>query len=124
MGSDNARAVARKVVKQITEGKKVRKCAIIKSQGYSQSIAEHPHKVTNTKSYIDEISKTVDKLTVERDRAIGYLPKRIKKASYSNLITGIDILTKNTQLLSGHSTENKAILIQVSEQIANKNIDD
>ena len=47
--------------------------------------------------------------------------KDLNKLKYNTLLTGLDILSKNINLLSGQSTENVAIKIEISEQIANKN---
>ena len=119
--SPNARAVAREVIAKTLKGEPVRKGAIAVKHGYAKSIGLHPSKVTQTQSYIDEVSKTVRILEVERDRAIERLQTKIDSAPYNHLIDGVDKLIKNIQLLSGRSTENKAIHIEISEVIARKN---
>ncbi|OGN29065.1 MAG: hypothetical protein A3A33_00205 [Candidatus Yanofskybacteria bacterium RIFCSPLOWO2_01_FULL_49_25] len=119
--SPNASAVAREVVETIKAGKLVRKGAIAIKHGYGPSIAQHPHKVTKTRSYQLEIAKAVESMEIERSRALALMPSRIGTAKYNHLVDGVDKLTKNIQLLSGHSTENRSIHIEISEVIAKKN---
>lgn len=50
-----------------------------------------------------------------------YKPEKLEKASARDNAYIYDIIIKNERLLSGQSTENKAISIIVSESIADKN---
>lgn len=89
--------------------------------GYSEVSAHNPHLTLNTQGVIEGSKRFVEVMEQERDRAIQELPKKIKKASFNHLIYGVDILTKNIQLLSSKATENRAIHIEISEEMARKN---
>ena len=122
MASLNATAVAHKVVEKVRKGEKIKMGEIILSQGYGRGIATHPHKVTRTKSYMAVMQNVVGAMEKQRARmleAIGN--KELSKEKLATLSSSLDILTKNIQLLSGKATENVAMVIEVSEAIANKN---
>lgn len=102
--SENARAVAHEVIQTIKAGKKVRKGRIIKGHGYSDSVAERPSKVTDTKSYKEVIDPVIQAMIEERDAAIRAMKSKRSKAKYRDLTDAIDKLTKNIELLSGRDT--------------------
>lgn len=120
MASENAKAVAKEVSENLRKNKKVNLGKIIKGKGYADSTSKKPKIVTKTQSYQKEIKPIVDRLIIERDRAIKALGGKISKAKYRDLIDSIDKLTKNIQLLSGGSTE-RIITIQLSQEVADKN---
>ena len=37
---------------------------------------------------------------------MNYMEKKVKRANYSELVRGLEVTTKNIQLLSGRATEN------------------
>lgn len=106
MPSDNAKAVAMEVLERVRKGEKINKGEIIKKHGYGQSIAKHPHKVTDTLSYQSVILPFKEKLIKERERAINAMMiKDLDDVSYDRLSKVIDEFTKNIQLLGGKPTE-------------------
>lgn len=111
MASDTAKAVAHEVIANLSkpQGKRKSKKAILAAHGYKPSIQESPSIVTNTKSYQETIQPFVQRMVIERDRAIGAMARKISKAKYRDLTDSIDKLTKNIQLLTGGSTQNIAI---------------
>ena len=98
---------------------------LLKEAGYSKASMINPHQILESPNLQAELqirtAKTIKALEKERNRAIGLLEKKAPKAPFNHLVNGIDIFTKNIQLLSGKATENKAIQIQISEHIATKN---
>jgi len=115
MSSLAARAVAKDVLKKVRRGEKVHIGKIVASHGYGKSMATHPNKVTNTKSYKDEIRPVIEAMERERNAIIKALPGKRGKAKYRDLIDGIDKMTKNIQLLSGRPT-GEAGDVHISEQ--------
>jgi len=111
MSSENAKAVAREVSENIGRGKKVILGDII-SKRYSKSTSKTPQRVTETKSYQNEMKPIIEQLEIERQRAIKLLKKTSDKAKYRDLIDGVDKITKNIQLLSGGKTESNEMTIK------------
>lgn len=101
------------------------KRALLKEAGYSAQTADNPGAVFDGKLIKAELMRrrvaTIEKLEEIRSLTMMEIPKKIKNAPYNHLLNGMDTLTKNIQLLSGHATEHKAINIQISEVIADKN---
>jgi len=120
MESENAKAVAREVIGKIAAGEKVSVGKIALKHGYAPSMETHPEKIKNTESYKKEIAYFVEKLIKERNKAILKLNKKIDKATYRDLISAIDTLTKNIQLLSGRETDKVGLTINMEPEIANK----
>lgn len=121
MASVNATAVAQKVIETIGKHRKVKIGEIVKQMGYSASVAKTPQLVTRTKSYQLAISPVLAKIEKERDRILlAMKEKDLSEEKYATLLAGLDILTKNAQLLGGKSTENIGIAIEISETLANK----
>lgn len=109
--SENAKAVAREVSETIGNQKKVNFGKII-GKRYSTSTSKTPQRVTETKSYQEEMKPVLDQLITERQRALDGLKLKISKAKYRDLNDAIDKLTKNIQLLSGGATER---VVEVTE---------
>lgn len=106
MASENAKAVAQKVISEVGKGRKVSLRKIIREKGYSASVADSPKKVTETEAYKETITPFIEKMTKERDRIITALEsKNLSKEKYRDMIDGLDKLTKNIQLLNGGETE-------------------
>ena len=110
--SENARAVAEEVRLKVSKGEKIVMGKIIKKHGYSDGISKQPIRVRKTQSYQKEIKPIVDRLIIERDRAIKALKGKISKAKYRDLTDAIDKLTKNIQLLSGGKTGREEMTIK------------
>jgi hypothetical protein len=121
MGSVNARAVAHEVVEMVGKGLKVNYRSLLLKHGYSKSVANKSNKVTKTKSYMDIVNPAMKKIENIHMKSLQALEKKnLDKEKYRDLVFGVDILTKNIQLLSGKSTDNVAIQVSISEQIGNK----
>ena len=110
--SENARAVAEEVKLKVSKGEKIVMGKIIKKHGYSDGISKQPIRVRKTQSYQKEIKPVVDRLIIERDRAIKALKGKISRAKYRDLTDAIDKLTKNIQLLGGKPTD----ILKISPQ--------
>lgn len=122
MSSLNASAVAHRVLQKVAKGEKVNFGKIIKSQGYGDVVSRRPEKVKRTKSYQSIMLPAIKNMEEERNEIILAMKGKDKNSEkYATLLSGLDILTKNIQLLSGKATDNVAMVIQVSEAIAKKN---
>ena len=71
---------------------------------YSERTAESPTLVTRSKGFQQELKPLIERMTIERDRAISMMAKKINKAKYRDMSEAVDKLTKNIQLLSGGKT--------------------
>lgn len=121
MSSLNAKAVALETVRMVEKGLKVNHRSLLRKHGYSESVAQNPYKVTKTKSYMDIVNPALKRIESIRMKSLQALEKKnLDKEKYRDLVQGVDILTKNSQLLGGRATENIGINISISEQIANK----
>lgn len=111
MGSESAKAVAREVSEAIRKGEPVVLGKIIRSKGYSKKTSESPQRVTETKSYKEELKPIVDQLEEERQAVIEDMKGKRGKAKYRDLTDALDKITKNIQLLGGKPTENNKLEI-------------
>ncbi len=110
MASENAKAVAKEVVRKIAKGEQVILHDIIKGQGYSDSVAESPSRVTDTASYKETIAPLAQRLHNEINRIEQEMSSRnLSNEQYKTLADALDKLTKNYQLLSGGETERVSI---------------
>ena len=93
--------------------------------GYTKPTTTKPSEILDSQTIQAELQKrtaiTIKSFEKARADAVALMPKKIIKAPYNHLVNATDIFTKNIQLLSGKATENRAIQIQISEHIANKN---
>ncbi len=126
MASINAQNVARKVLSNIKEGKKVNRTEIIAKTGYSPATASVPSLVTDTKSYkrIMELEgkPLLDQLTIEIQEIKSAMSGKDKtKEEYRTLVGALDIMIHNYQLLSGGATERQVFVIP-SEIMERNNI--
>lgn len=85
--------------------------ALVKA-GYSPNTAKAPTKVTESKGFKEEMKPVLDRLIIERDRAIKAMKGKISKAKYRDLTDATDKLTKNIQLLSGGKTDNQEMTVK------------
>lgn len=104
MTSINAKNVAKEVSENVRKGKLVKLGAIMRKNGYSKQTSLKPKRVTDTKSFKDEIEPVVDAMERERNKAIVMMKKKISKAKYRDLVDAVDKFTKNIQLLGGKDT--------------------
>lgn len=87
--------------------------------GYSPKTAHNPQKVTDSKGFKEEARPIVEQLIKQRQLALYMLKGKINEATYRDLTNGIDVLTKNIQLLSGKPTENIGINTEDKDKIKN-----
>lgn len=102
--SENARAVAKEVSETLGSGKLVHIGAIMRRNGYSKSTSKTPKNVTESKTFKEEMTPIVARMIAQRDAAIARMEKTVSKAKYRDVAHGVDILTKNIQLLTGGAT--------------------
>ena len=106
---ENARQVARDVIKTVSAGKKLKKMEIAIKNGYSKSSAKamRPYR---TKAYKEETQSFLDIIVKERDRIAKAMSERkLSTVRYEGLSDVFDKLNKNIQLLTGKPTDIKAI---------------
>lgn len=109
MASENAKAVAEEVLETMGKGKKVSVSAIARKHGYSHNTAKNPKQIRNTQSYKKIVDPIIAKMIKERDAALAAMASKRKKATYRDLSSGFDRLTKNIQLLTGGDTEKSKV---------------
>ena len=96
---------------------------MILEAGYSKSMSESPQQIlkSHTMRYI--MQEFMDELRHKAQMSLSAItPKKLKDASARDNAAIVDTLTKNAELLSGHSTERRAINIEISEAVARKNM--
>jgi len=114
MASERAKNAARKVLEKSRNGERVIMGQVLREVGYSEGTTITPNKVTETKSYQDEISPFIKKLEKERDRIVLEMSIRdLDDVQYQHLTSAVDTLTKNIQLLGGKDTEKTSVTINV-----------
>ena len=114
MASERAKNAARKVLEKSRNGERVIMGQVLREVGYSEGTTITPNKVTETKSYQDEISPFIKKLEKERDRIVLEMSIRdLDDVQYQHLTSAVDTLTKNIQLLGGKDTEKTGVTINV-----------
>lgn len=112
MASDNAKQVAREVIKTIRKHQIIDKGDIIKKVGYSDSVSKRPSTVTETQSYKDEIEPIVNRWRREISRIQTALEsKDLNAEEYKTLVDSIDKLNKQVQLAEGKPTETVKTMI-------------
>src|SRR5205085_9341311 len=99
-------------IENVRKGTKVNLGKIVKKHGYSDSVAKHPDKVTQTKTYQEEVSPIVQVMIEEREAALAEAKKKRGKANYRDLVDASAKLTKDIQLLSGGRTGNDELTIK------------
>lgn len=91
--------------------------------GYSPKSAINPHSVMNNPVIKESLEDIIASLDDVRRRAITEItPKKLKKSTAKDNASIADIMIKNRQLLSGNNTENLSIRVEISEEIAKKNV--
>lgn len=107
MSSVQATEVAKEVVQMLGKSRKIVLRKIAVKNGYSQSTADTPKNITETKSFKKIVGPVVDRWIQERERVTEAMENTSLDAmSYQDLIRSLDILTKNIQLLGGSATGN------------------
>lgn len=97
--------------------------ALALEAGYSESMSTQPNRILKSPAIQKRLQRFLDGMESARLLHLAELnrPEKIRKTQARDNAYIMDILIKNGQLLSGRSTDNRAILVQISESIANKN---
>lgn len=123
MASVNARTAALKVSETIGKGKKVVLGDILREVGYSEQTSLTPKLVTSTKTFQKTMATTLELLTQEIDKLQTEMQSRdISDERYETIAKVFDTMVKNQQLLSGGETERIGFKLELSEDIAKKNV--
>ena len=74
--------------------------------GYSPESARNPKKIFQTQAVQEALTPFLQKLKSKRDMALSYITeKKLNKSNAQQSAYVFDVLTKNTELLSGKPTE-------------------
>ena len=111
MGTFKQKRVVKETIKNLNRDKPLNKGKILDKIGYKKNTVRTPEIVYNTEYVKRELSNVIKELEKNRDLALKSLPNKLKKAQYNHAITGVDVLTKNIQLLSGQATERKETIL-------------
>ena len=112
MSSIAAKKVAEEVLETMAQGKIASVKRIARKHGYPKTTAKSGliQKTKTFQEVINEGKKPIlERMIIERDRAMKAMKGKISKAKYRDLMDAIDKLTKNIQLLSGGLTEDVKI---------------
>lgn len=93
----------RTAIKKLVETRGVVSKAMI-AAGYEPKTAKNPKNLTESKAYKQALPDIIDKLELERMRAVNMMSSKISKAKYRDMVEAVDKLTKNIQLLNGGNT--------------------
>ena len=111
MASIRAKKVAEEVLETIGRGKMPSVNKIAPRNGYPKTTARSGN-IQKTKTFQRVIAENkkplIERLTIERDRALDGMNKKIAKAKYRDLSDAVEKYTKLIQLLTGEATENIA----------------
>lgn len=118
MASENAKAVAKEVIKRVRKGQKVKMGEIIENQGYSESVSKSPTKVSKTKSYQKEMKPVVNSLENIRNNLIIELENRkdLSGERMKELVEMLNKLNHDIQLLSGGATNRDEMIISKEDE--------
>ena len=100
----------KRLLKLLENGGSMRK-AMVKA-GYSQNYADNPKKLLQSKSFQNLRKQALERMEVQRQKALERMDQTVEKAKYSDVVNAVDRLTKNIQLLSGQSTSNIAVNVK------------
>jgi hypothetical protein len=116
-----------RLVKGITEnlgGKNTKPFReIAQEAGYSKDSSDNPQMILKSEAIKKRLSLVLANMEKAKSMHLAQLMRddKVDNASLRDNAYVYDILVKNSQLLSGKSTSNSAIMIQISETIAGKN---
>jgi hypothetical protein len=100
---------AKKALKNMIENGGNKRQAILDA-GYSQTIADHPTKLTESKGFKELASPILSKIEAESNRILeAAMGKDLDNERHKDLIDSLEKTTKLSQLLSGKATENVAL---------------
>lgn len=93
------------VAQKVLNGSHINLTRIALQKGYSKSITRSIKHITGTKSYKAGLEPTLKRLEKEREDILNAMQtKDLTQEKYATLVTALDTVTKNVQLLSGGRT--------------------
>jgi|TARA_Y100000310_G_C20701923_1_gene830801 hypothetical protein len=94
----------------------------MREAGYTDASAKNPKNLTESDGYKEITQNVVERMIIERDRALGMMAEKIADAKYRDMSDSTDKLTKNIQLLTGGDTDRGRISVfEVPTSLAKKN---
>lgn len=97
---------AKKALKNMVENGGNKRQAILDA-GYSQAVADHPTKLTESKGFKELATPILNKIEAESNRILeAAMGKNLDDERHKDLIDSLEKTTKLSQLLQGKSTEN------------------
>lgn len=124
MASLNAKAVALDAIEIVEKGGKVNHRSLLLKHGYSDKMSRNPDRVIKTQSYQEVIQKAVGKMEDIRMKALLALQKKdFNQEKAVPLSTVVDVMTKNTQLMTGKATENVGMNVSILDDQKQKLLD-
>lgn len=104
--SINEQRVLTAMEEHIKAGKRIVKTRIARENGYSRTSAKSMKPYKN-KGFQQAEASLLERLAKERERVmLAMQAKNLSKEEYKTLLTALDVITKNHQLLRGESTDN------------------
>ncbi len=96
---------------------------IAQKAGYTEESSTNPRALLKSPAVQKRLSLLLASMEKAKSMHLAQLMRddKVENASVRDNAYVMDILIKNSQLLSGKSTSNSAIMIQISETIAGKN---
>jgi len=96
---------------------------IAEKAGYTRESASNPKELLKSPAVKKRLDLLLANMEIAKSMHLSQLMRddKVDSASLRDNAYVYDILVKNSQLLSGKSTSNSAIMIQISETIAGKN---
>lgn len=124
MGSLNTQIVASKIAEKVRKGQKISVSGIMRDVGYSRGSASRLS-VTKAKSFKTALALETKDIVADLDRELREIQTALagkdkNSEDYKTLISSMDVIIKNKQLLSGGSTSNVAVKVAVSEHLIDK----
>jgi len=102
----NQESVIKLTSENLRKGKRIIKGKILEKSGYAKSTTKRPKAIYESDGVKEGLKPFVDELVKERDKAIKSITnEKRNSAGYKDLISSIDTLTKNIELLTGNPTD-------------------
>jgi len=103
--TEKQRKLARKLIQNLKNDKPKTLTKLLVESGYSEITAKSSQKDIVTRPGVqNELVNIIEQLQGERQEIIKEMKLKRGKAGYSDLVRGLDVTTKNVELLSGRDT--------------------
>lgn len=103
--TEKQRKLARKLIQNLKNDKPKTLTKLLVESGYSEITAKSSQKDIVTRPGVQkELVNIIEQLQEERQEIIKEMKLKRGKAGYSDLVRGLDVTTKNVELLSGRDT--------------------